>query len=134
MRILRWCLILPLVWLPMMVTAQVNKELGETTYVELLPPFVVNYGGKGRLRYIRTQITLRVRVGDFEHDVRKHVHPIRHVIVMGLSAADIDAVETTEGQRKLRKQLLDDVRDFLEQETGQQGVADLLFQTFIVQR
>ncbi len=116
------------------VFAQANKELGETTYIDLVPPFVVNYGGQGRIRFVRTKITLRVRVGEFEQDVRRHVHPIRHLIVMGISGADADTVETTEGQKKLRKQLLDDIRDFLEKETGKQGVADLLFQTFLVQR
>jgi len=116
------------------VNVHADDEVGATTYVELLPSFVINYGGKGKLRYVRTQITLRVRVGSYEQDVRRHVYGIRHAIVMGLSAADADDIETNEGQDKVRKQLLEEVQAFLQKEVGEQGVTDLLFQSFVIQR
>jgi len=114
--------------------AVVDDEVGATTYVEVLPSFVINYGGKGKLRYVRTQITLRVRVGSFEQDLRRHMYGVRHVIVMGLSSADADDIETNEGQDKVRKQLLADVQEFIQKEVGEQGVTDLLFQSFVIQR
>ncbi len=43
--------------------AEGGKAKMATQYLDLKPSFVVNYGGPGKLRYLKTDITLRVGGG-----------------------------------------------------------------------
>lgn len=104
-------------------------------YIDLKPAFVVNYGGVGRLRYLKTDIALRVG-GDIagSNGIRKHMPFIRHVLVMRLSQATEEELSSMEGRELLRQDTLEAVRAILMKEEGEQFVEDLLFNSFIVQR
>ena len=61
---------------------------GSVTYLELEPAFVVNYGGVGRLRYLKTDIALRLAGGfSGQSQVSRHMPYIRHTIVMRFGRA-----------------------------------------------
>jgi flagellar FliL protein len=104
-------------------------------YIDLKPAFVVNYGGAGKLRYLKTDIALRVG-GDSTGpgDIRHHMPYIRHALVMRLSRASEEELSSMEGKELLRQEALESVRDILVKEEGAQYVEDLLFNSFIVQR
>ena len=104
-----------------------------TTYFAIKPAFVVNYGGAGRLRYLKTSITLRVETGGMM-DVRHHLPYIRHSLVMLLSRQTDEDMSSMEGRELLRQSALDTVRQVLIEEEGEEAVKDLLFDSFIVQR
>ena len=108
---------------------------GPARYVDLKPAFVVNYGGVGRLRYLKTDIALRINgESNGGSDIRHHMPYIRNEIVMLLSKATEEQLSSMEGKELLRQNILEAVRHVLVQETGEQHVDDLLFNSFIVQR
>jgi flagellar FliL protein len=108
---------------------------GSSRYIDLKPAFVLNYGGVGRLRYLKTEVALRIGGGvDGPNDVRHHMPNIRHALVMSLSRATEEDLSSMEGRELLRLTALESVREVLMREEGRQFVEDLLFNSFIVQR
>ena len=123
--------------LGLMSAAVYAQEAGTSTpssvYVDIKPAFVVNYGGVGKLRYIKTTITLRIEDGVGQSHVRRHMPYLRHKLVMLLSQATEEDISSMTGKELLRQNALAAVREVLMQEEGQQSVMDLLFSSFIVQ-
>jgi flagellar FliL protein len=104
-------------------------------YLDLKPAFVVNYGGVGQLRYLKTDISLRLEGSPEEQtQMRHHVPYVRHMIVMRLSRATEEELASTEGRELLRLEVLEEIRAMLVKEQGKHVVSDLLFNSFIVQR
>jgi len=105
-------------------------------YVHLQPAFVLNYGTDttGRLKYIRTDVALRVVGAEAAGKVSMHQPYIRNQLVMLLSQQDEDTVGTTQGREKLRQVALDEVRALMSQLEGAPFVEDLYFQNFVAQR
>lgn len=117
--------------------AAVDEETvgGSTNYLDLKPAFIVNYGGAGKLRYLKTDIALRLAGGPSgQSQMRHHMPYLRHTIVMRLSRATEEELASMEGRELLRQEVLDDIRVMLEKEEGEHFVDDLLFNSFIVQR
>lgn len=105
----------------------------ETSYIDLQPAFVTNYGGPGRLRFLRAEVSVRVEVGK-EPAVLRHMPAIRDKLIMLLSRQTDDAVSTMEGKELMRQDALLAIQEFLNSEEGEHGVRDLLFAKFVVQR
>ncbi len=103
-------------------------------YIPLKPPFVVNYGGTGRLRYLKADITVRLQDAGAANSVRHHMPYIRNNIVMLLSAQTDESIDSQEGKEALRQEALKEVRDVIMQEDKREGVIDLYFNTILVQR
>ncbi len=127
---------------PLMAQEGENPEVeGEATmpvsssYIDLKPPFVANYGGipGGRLQYLKADVSLRVESGG-EMSVMHHMPAIRDKLLMLFSRQSEDSVVTVEGKELLRQEALEEVRSVLLSEEGEHKIKDLLFNSFIVQR
>ena len=106
-----------------------------TQYIDLKPAFVTNYGGVGRLRYLKTEVSLRVGGGSKgPASIRHHMPRIRHTLVMLLSRQTEEDLSTMEGREMMRQNALAAVQEVILAEDGEQHVVDLLFKSFIVQR
>jgi len=106
----------------------------KSTYMRLEPPIIANYGtATGRLRFLKIDITLRVELGG-ENPVVHHMPALRHELVMLISRQTPEAVGTVEGKELMRQEALEAVRNVLVAEDGDQKIADLLFNSFVVQR
>lgn len=103
-------------------------------YIPLKPSFVVNYGGPGRLRYIKADITVRVKDTVTANQVRHHLPYLRNNLVLLLSKQTDDAIDTQQGKEILRQAALAEVHSVMSAEEGESGVVDLYFDNFIVQR
>lgn len=105
-------------------------------YLPLKPPFVVNYGGAGRLRYIKTEMSVRVANIDTGNAVRVHMPFIRNNMVMLFSSQTNETVSSQEGREKIRMDALEKIRDVLEAEnqTPREDVVEVFFNSFIVQK
>ena len=103
-------------------------------YIPLKPPFVVNYGGKGRLRYLRTELSVRVSSIGAANSVRHHMPLIRNNLVLLFSSQKEEDIDTQEGKELLRLAALEAVRSILEAEDDESGVVDLYFNNFVIQR
>lgn len=106
----------------------------KSTYMRLEPPIIANYGAEqGRLRFVKVDITLRVELGG-ETSVVHHMPALRHELVMLITRQTNESIGTTEGKELMRQEALEAVRNVLIAEEGDQKIADLLFNSFVVQR
>ncbi len=103
-------------------------------YIPLKPPFVVNYGGAGRLKYLKAELSVRVQDTDAASAVRHHMPYIRNNLVLLFSRQTDEILDTQAGKESLRQAALEQVRTVIEAESGNTGVIDLYFENFIVQK
>lgn len=105
-------------------------------YVSLGPSFVTNYDGGGRLKYLKADVTLRVRpsvIGALE----RHLPYIRNRLVVLFSQQLEENLTSTQGKEILRNQALREVRgalDLLDSPDASGNVVDLYFTSFVLQR
>lgn len=110
-----------------------NPQTG-AIYIPLKPPFVVNYGGPGRLRFLKADITVRLQDAAAASSLRHHMPYVRNNLVMLFSAQSEESLHSQEGKELLRQEALAEVRNVLQQEDRQGGVVDLFFNTILVQQ
>jgi flagellar FliL protein len=101
-------------------------------YIEL-KPFVTNFGGVGKTRFLKCEVTIQVSSENAHHAVNHHMAHIRNDIVFLLSSQTDDTVGTVEAQQALAKKALKKVQDILVEEEGEGFVSDLFFTSFVVQ-
>lgn len=108
---------------------------GGTQYVHLQPAFVLNYGenSSGKLKYIRTDVALRVTGAEAAGKVNHHQAYIRNQLVLLLSQQTDETVNTATGREELRQVALEEVKALLTQLEGKPYVDDLYFQNFVAQ-
>ncbi|MCV6615682.1 MAG: flagellar basal body-associated FliL family protein [Cellvibrionaceae bacterium] len=104
-------------------------------YVPLQPAFVLNYGGRGRLKYLRAELSVRVDSIHVANSIRHHLPYIRNNLVMLFSRQTEETVNSLDGRESLRKKALAEIKNILRQEEkNDKGVEDLFFTTFVVQK
>lgn len=108
---------------------------GGTQYVHLQPAFVLNYGANtvGRLKYIRTDIALRVVGAEAAGKVNHHQAYIRNQLVLLLSQQNEETVNSAQGREQLRQVALDEIKALLSELEGKPYIEDLYFQNFVAQ-
>lgn len=106
---------------------------GEAVYFSLDPPFIVNFTGKSRARFLQVSIEGLTRDATVKEDITKHFPQVRNNLVLLLSGQTYEELNTQEGKATLRKQVLKEVQKVLEAETGKEGVEDVYFTSFVMQ-
>ena len=102
-------------------------------YVKIEPAIVVNYGSSGRMKYLRTEVALKVSGGEAASEVNHHKPYIRNKLVLLLSAQDTETMNSSAGRESLRKVALDETRALMVQLEGMPYIDDLYFSSFVVQ-
>jgi flagellar FliL protein len=127
--------LLPMAGLILFSFASISQAAApsETKYIHLTPAFVVNYGNTGRMKYLRTEVALRVTGIEAASAVTQHRPYIRINLVFLLTAQDSDIVNSSSGRETLRKVALDEVRALMTELEGTPFVDDLFFENFVVQ-
>ena len=116
-----------------------GAEAGQTAkpgsiYIPLKPAFVVNYGGPGRLKYIKADISLRLQDSTAANSVRHHMPYIRNNLMMLFSAQTDESISSQDGKEALRQEALAAVREVIKQEDQTEGIVDLYFNAFLIQK
>ncbi|MCD8522273.1 MAG: flagellar basal body-associated FliL family protein [Saccharospirillaceae bacterium] len=120
----------------MMVSAAQAEDVpvsSDAKYLHLEPAFVVNYGSTGRMKYLRTEIALKVSGAESAAKVNLHKPYIRNNLVMLLSAQEAVTMNSSQGRESLRKVALDEVRALMVKLEGSPFIDDLFFSNFVVQ-
>ena len=104
----------------------------ESIYVSVDPAFVTNYGGPGRLRYMKIEVSLRVTGSEGEASVTRHMPAIRDALLTLFSLQTDNSIGSAEGKEQLRVDSLDKVHSLLAEEDGESLAEDLLFTEFVV--
>lgn len=111
-----------------------TEGLNLPVYVPVKPAFVVNYGGPGKLQYLKVEVSLRVEDTNASNAARHHMPLIRDYLVKKLSRQTNEDLETPEGKERLRVAALEGIQNILMEEDGAQGITNLFFNSFVMQR
>lgn len=111
-----------------------DPQNGGEQYVDLYPAFIVNYGGKGRLRFFKTDVTVHLNEESTADTVEDHLPYIRNNLVLLFSKQTEEALMTREGKEKLRQDAMEVVQNILKEEVGNETIDNLLFTSFIIQK
>jgi len=82
-------------------------------YIPLEPALVVNYGGPGKARFIKAELSIRTETGEDATEVMHHLPLIRDRLVSILSAQTEEAISTAEGKEYLRVYALAEINKAL---------------------
>jgi flagellar protein FliL len=111
-----------------------QKEVLPPRYVNLDPPFVVNFEAEAAVRFLQVTIGIMTRDLHTEELLKQNDPRVRNDMLMILSGQTYAAVATTEGKEALRKKCLDAVR-LITKEVGGDGskIEALYFTSFVMQ-
>lgn len=116
-----------------MAQAEAAEKVGKNSYYKLEPDIVVNYGEKGRFRFIRTEISLLVSSPEAQKLVDRHKAYIRNNAILFLSAQKVNTIKNPSAREGLRTRLLNNVQALMKRLEGKPCVDQLYFTNFIVQ-
>lgn len=104
-------------------------------YIELKPAFVVNYGGVGKIKYLKADISLRVDDPRAAAAVDHHAPLIRNALVLLFSRQTDETIGSVEGKEAMRQEALTEINRLLAEEAGPQVmVKDVLFNNLVMQK
>lgn len=103
-------------------------------YLPLKPPFVVNYGGQGRLKYMKASVSVRVANSKSANTIRHHMPYIRNNLILLFSKQNDEDLDTQEGKELLRQAAMTEISAILEAEEGESGLTDLFFNQLVIQK
>lgn len=111
-----------------------HKEVLPPRYVNLDPPFVVNFEAEAAVRFLQVTIGIMTRDLHTEELIKQNDPRVRNDMLMILSGQTYAAVATTEGKEELRKKCLEAVR-LITKEVGGDGtkIEALYFTSFVMQ-
>ena len=102
-------------------------------YFEIPTPFVVNLTGDDAVTFLQVHAQLKVSTAEHKSLLNKHLPGIMHTIMMVLSDQTRNSISGLEGKQKLRTATVKEVQAFMQKETGNPVIEDVLFTSFIVQ-
>lgn len=130
------CLVVPgSAWAAASAEPEPEVDRNGMQYVDLGAPFVTNYDGGGRLKYLKTRVTLRVRAPGPDA-VNRHLPYLRNQLVMLFSRQLEEDLTSTRGKDQLQREALRIVRDALRMLEGQpiaDTVVNLYFPEYVIQ-
>ena len=130
-----WLVLMGCLLIPCMSVASGGGGGASGPYIELKPAFVVNYGGVGKIKYLKADISLRVDDPEAIEAVNHHMPLIRNALVLLFSRQTNEAMASVEGKEAMRQDSLTEINRLLEEETGHQAaIKDVLFNNLVMQK
>jgi flagellar FliL protein len=103
-------------------------------YINLDPPFVVNFEAESMVRFLQVTIGVMTRDPAIEAIVKENDPRVRNDLLMILGNQTYATVSTLEGKETLRKRCLDSVRSIDKENGGDDAkVEALYFTAFVMQ-
>ena len=133
---MRKLLLLGLIALLLPVMPAHAEEEGERNihYVALEPSFVTNYGGPGRLKYLKVDVTLVTETPEQQAALEHEMPEARNVLVLLFSQQSDAEVTTPDGQDQLRAKALTALQERFQELVNDPVVQDVLFTNLIYQK
>ncbi|HUQ11060.1 MAG TPA: flagellar basal body-associated FliL family protein [Steroidobacteraceae bacterium] len=111
-----------------------HEELLPPKYVNLDPPFVVNFEAEAAVRFLQVTIGVMTRDPAMETLIKDNDPRVRNDMLMILSGQNYASVSTTEGKEELRKRCLEAVRTIVKELHGEPAkIEALYFTSFVMQ-
>jgi flagellar FliL protein len=114
--------------------AKVEAPALPPIYVNLDPPFVVNFEAESMVRFLQVTVSIMTRDILIEEAIKKNDPRIRNDLLMLLGNQRYDTISTREGKEKLQAASLESVRAVVKSAGGEPGkVEALYFTAFVMQ-
>jgi flagellar protein FliL len=103
-------------------------------YINLDPPFVVNFEAESSVRFLQVTIGVMTRELEIEAQIKDNDPRVRNDMLMILSNQTYASVSSAEGKEALRKRCLDAIRTIVKEMGGKpEKVEALYFTSFVMQ-
>jgi flagellar FliL protein len=102
-------------------------------YLNLDPPFVVNFEDQGDLRFLQVTVVVMTHDPKVVDAMNFHMPRVRNSLILLLGSQHYEAISTLEGKEKLRVAMLDEVRKVMKDATGSPGAEAVYFTSFVMQ-
>lgn len=99
--------------LPVLASGSGAKVAEGVNYIAIEPALVVNYGGPGKARFIKAELSLRTETAADATEVMHHLPLIRDRLISIFSAQTEEAISTPEGKEYLRVYALTEINKAL---------------------
>jgi len=113
-------------------TAEGEEGIAYVGYIEL-KPFVTNFDGGDRLRFLKAEVTVQVDQEIAHHYINSHKAQIRNDLLFLFAEQTEQDVKGVAAQTTLAGKALDVVQKAMIAETGEPQAADLFFTSFVIQ-
>lgn len=110
-----------------------DASKGVAVYYAFDPAFVVNFQAQDQLRFLQVKVEAMARDQKVIEAIEKHMPVIRNNLVVLFSSQDFTTISTRVGKERLRAQTLAEVQKILKDNTGQPGVEQIYFTSFVMQ-
>ena len=101
-------------------------------YVNLDPPFVVNFEAEAAVRFLQVTVSVMTREPHVEEILKKNDPRIRNDLLMLLGNQKYETISTREGKEKLQADSLEAVRAVVKSAGGEPGKIEALYVTAFV--
>jgi flagellar FliL protein len=105
----------------------------EPIYVDLAPPFTVNFQSSRGPRFLQIAVEVMTRGPEIKDLLKQHMPVIRSQLVLLFSSQSSEELATREGKEKLIQQTLATIQEVLKKETGKKGVEAVYFTSLVMQ-
>jgi flagellar FliL protein len=112
--------------------AEGEEDTAYVGYIEL-KPFVTNFDGGDRLRFLKAEVTVQVDQEIAHHYINSHKAQIRNDLLFLFAEQTEQDVKGVAAQTTLAGKALDVVQKAMIAETGEPQAADLFFTSFVIQ-
>ena len=83
-------------------------------YIPIKPHLVVNYGGTGKVKYIKAELSLRTEDMHSAQEVSHHMPLVRDTLIMLISSVTDEQMASSEGKEKMRLEALEKINAALD--------------------
>jgi flagellar protein FliL len=95
-------------------------------YIAVQPPLIVNYGGPGKMRYIKAEFSIRAESSHDATEITHHLPLVRDRLINLLSLQSAEQITTAEGKEALRVLALAEINGAIHAiEAGKELVSSL---------
>ena len=99
----------------------------------LEPALVVSFEDRDAVRFLQVTVEVMAREEAAIEAVQTHTPVIRNNLLMMMGGKTLTDLTNRDGKEALRQEVLKEVQRILEANTGEPGVEDLYFTSFVVQ-
>ena len=110
-----------------------EEPLEPPQYLAINPALVVNFQNPKGARFLQVTVEVMARQEAAIEAVKQHLPVIRNSLVFLFSGQDSEVIGSREGKEDLRQQVLAEIQRILEEQTGEPGVEDVYFTSFVMQ-
>lgn len=101
-------------------------------YIEL-KPFVTNFDGGDKLRFLKAEVTIQVDSSEAHHHINAHKAQIRNDLIFLFAEQKETDVKGVIAQQNLAAKALEIVQQTMRSETNKPQASDVFFTSFVIQ-